>query len=371
MKKTYILFSALTLVLLLSCERTLNVDFSDERPLIVMNGVVEPEKPIEVFVSKSFPVLDTDSAAPYLKDASVELHINGSFVEKMQLVTTYDTADYRRKGLSLFRSKAHAKIGDRVRIEVSAPEFETARAETVIPAPPTIEKVDTASFFTMAETYSIYDYFGYGNIYEPNLSRESFFRMMRLHIGVQRAENNETQYFSIRLSAVKPSDIAEPPYVYSTLHIDTQDDPIFANNPQNSLFDIIFEKNQLYSGSVFFSDNAFKNNAYTLNVSTYGFYSVDVEYEEADDGIAWIYKSHTVENLPIEIKISAISPDWYAYLKSKEQLSNDAESLDIISEPKITYTNVENGIGFIGSMSHAIRQIETPPFPGKGNEIPR
>ena len=90
MKRKYISF-LITTILLLSCERMLEVNFSDEKPLIVMNGVVEPDKPISVAVSKSFLFTDTDSTAPYLKDVSVELHVNYTFVEKLQRFTI-DTA---------------------------------------------------------------------------------------------------------------------------------------------------------------------------------------------------------------------------------------------------------------------------------------
>lgn len=140
MKRKYISF-LITTILLLSCERMLEVNFSDEKPLIVMNGVVEPDKPISVAVSKSFLFTDTDSTAPYLKDVSVELHVNDTFVEKLQRFTI-DTAKYRaRRGNSYFRSESHVKVGDRVKIKASAPGLETAWVETVIPTPAAIEKV--------------------------------------------------------------------------------------------------------------------------------------------------------------------------------------------------------------------------------------
>lgn len=358
------------IVLSVSCERQLDVDFSKETPLIVMNGVVEPDKPINISISKSFPFLDTDNNAAYLKDVSVELHINGKFMEKMQLVRIDSARNNYRGGISYFRSTAHAKIGDRVRIEAKSQGLETAWAETVIPIPPSIEKADTVTFLSMAQSNNPYDYFGYGNTYDhiPEISREPFFRILRLHIDVQRADNNQSQYFLLNLLAVIDPEKMMYNISRRGLYIDTQDDPIFSNDPRNSLFDALFETNYSFSGSVFFQDNAFKNNAYTLNVSTYGYYDIDIEYEKDE---AQKYKSHTVENLPIEIQISSLAPDWYAYLKSKENGSYDDDGLGFISEPKTTPTNVHNGIGFLGSMSHAVKIIQTPPFNGKGNEIPR
>ncbi len=368
MKKfAFILF----ILLSAACERQLNVDFSNEKPLIVMHGVVEPGKPISVSVGKSFSILDTDSNAAYLKDAAVELHINGKFVEKMKLDRIDSTASYgSRKGTSHFVSTTHAGIGDRIRIQASAPGLETAWAETVIPAPPTIGKVDTTSYFTMINTEGSYDPFGYYNQYYEyeEITREPFLRMLRLQIEVERAKNDDDQYYALYLLAVVPPNSS---YHRRGLFTGTKDDPIFASDPKNSIFDALFEKNYSYSGSVFFSDKGFKNNTYTLNVSTYGFYEVNIEYNEDEDGIPTGYKSHKVENLPIEIRISSLSPDWHAYLKSKEEGSYDTDGMGFISEPKTTHTNVHNGIGFLGAMSHAYKQIDTPPFTGKENEIPQ
>ena len=138
MKKNAIYLAVVCMLILsTACERQLNVDFTNEKPLVAMHGVVEPDKPIEVTISKSFPFLNTDTMAAYLKDASVNLYINGKFVEKMALTSVDNSSHSSRRGRSFFRSTAHAKIGDRVRIEASAPELETAWAETIIPTPPT------------------------------------------------------------------------------------------------------------------------------------------------------------------------------------------------------------------------------------------
>ncbi len=373
MKKNAIYLAVVCMLILsTACERQLNVDFTNEKPLVAMHGVVEPDKPIEVTISKSFPFLNTDTMAAYLKDASVNLYINGKFVEKMALTSVDNSSHSSRRGRSFFRSTAQAQIGDRVRIEASAQELESAWAETVIPTPPTIGNVDTTTFLTMMGTdnpYAYHGYYPYDNI--PQISREPFLRMLRLHIDVQRADNNHSQYFLLNLSVVVDPEKTMYNISRRSLYTDTQDDPIFANDPKNSLFDALFEKNSSFSGSVFFQDNIFKNDTYTLNVSTYGYYDVTVEYEKNEDGAPTKYKSHTVENLPIEIKISSLASDWYAYLKSKETGSYDDDELGFISEPKITPTNVHNGIGFLGSMSYAYKRIETPPFSGKENEIPR
>lgn len=311
---------ALFITLLVACEKQLDVAFLKEKPLIVMNSVVQPGEAIDVYISKSYSFLDTNSYAMHLNDASVELHINDKFIEKMQLVSI-DSLSSPRRGRSTFRSTAHVKIGDRVRIVAKAPELGTAWAETVIPEPPVIGKVDTTSFLLMTKSdvsinggYNSYGgYGGYNGItfhqgygeyisFPKDITYERFFRMLRLYIDVQRSNKNNPQYFLLSLSVNEPVNLDNDDSYNRQLGIDTKDDPIFANDPKNSIFDVIFEKSASFTGSVYFSDNAFKSNTYTLNVSTYGYHYIDVKTKKGDDGILR-YISHEVKNLPIEIKV--------------------------------------------------------------------
>ena len=381
MKKRIIYLNlSLVIMLLASCERILEVDFSNEKPLIVMNGTIEPDKPIYVSISKSFLFNDIDSMAPLLKDASVELHINGEFIEKMQLQSIDNTAYKSRRGTSYFRSEAHAKIGDRVRIEAKAPGLETAWAETVIPAPPTIERVDTTTYLEMLQSgsnnyytipWSKYGGYGVYNIQIPEISYEPFFRIMRLHINIKKTKGDEPQYFLLSLYKLEPSDIPEFENVPRELSVGTGDDPIFAKDPKNSFLERLLIENNLFSNSTAFTDNLFKDNGYALNVTTMWYYTTKVEFEEPEEGSSvGKYISHEVLNPPVEVRVYSLSKDYYSYLKANEKSGYDLE-LGYISEPKITFTNVHNGIGFLGSMSHATKIIETPPFDGKNKEVPR
>lgn len=378
-KRIFFLNISLIIILLVSCERKLDIDFSNEKPLIVMDGIIEPDKPITISISKSFLFNDTTTMAPYLKDALVELHINDKFVERMQLakIDSVIRSYPPRKGVSYFRSVAQAKIGDRVRIEAKATGMETAWAETVIPEPAIIEKVDTSTY-TQTVKYNdnhFYDwnhYSGHGGGYMiPEISYEPFIRMMRLHINVRKQKSDELQYFLLSLYKLEPLDYPELKYFPLNLFVGTGDDPIFAKNPKNSFLEKLFNQNNGQTNLTAFTDQLFKNNCYTLNVTTTGYYTTQVEYEKPEEGSNVAkYIRHEVQNPPIEIRIYSLSRDYYSYLKANENSGYD-EEFSYISEPNVTFTNVHNGIGFLGSMSHATKIIQTPPFNGKKNEVPR
>jgi hypothetical protein len=115
----------------------------------------------------------------------------------------------------------------------------------------------------------------------------------------------------------------------------------------------------------------FTENAYTLNVSTGELYTVKVEHTKPEkEGEKPEYLSHEVKNPPIEVWIYTLSHDYYSYLKSVEKWNYD-EEFDVISEPRVTYSNVHNGIGFVGSMSYTSKRIQIPPYPGGKNTVPR
>lgn len=321
-----------------ACERQLNVDFSAEKPLIVMNGILHADLPVNISVGKSFSFLETDSFAAYLPRASVDLYINGKFTEKMRLVKVDSARNVSRSGMSHFSSSTQVRTGDRIRLEASAPGMETVWVETSVPPPPTIEKVDTTTYITPVQNgnsgyYNNYynDYY-YGDI--PHVTREPFFRMMRLCIGLRAPKSDGINYFGLGISKLEPSNSPDYEYVPWSLPVDTQEDPIFANDPKNSIFDMLFEKNSRYRGSLVFTDNLFESGAYTLKVNTTGYYTVAVDFEK--NGNVYEYVSHEVRNPPLEITVSAFSPELYHYLKSAEETRYDDE-LYLISEPKVQY----------------------------------
>ena len=373
MKKiTRYLAAVFMLMFSAACERQLNVGFSTEKPLVVMNGILHADLPVNVTVGKSFSFMETDSFAAYLPNASVDLYINGKFTEKMRLVKVDSARNVSRSGMSHFSSMACVKTGDRVRLEASAPGMEAAWVETSVPLPPTIEKVDTATYITMLQSENsdydngYYNSYYYGNI--PNVTKEPFFRMMRLSIGLRAPNSSGSNYFGLRISRLEPSNSPHHESVPWSLPVDTQEDPIFANNPKNSIFDALFEKNSNYRGSLVFTDNLFRNGTYTLKVNTTGYYAVDVNYEK--NGNVYEYVSHEVRNPPLEITVSAFSPELYQYLKSTEETRYDDE-LYFISEPKVTFTNVNNGIGVVGAVSSVRKRIQPPPYPGDDKTVPR
>ncbi len=366
----------LFLILLLpGCEKEVFLDHRAYTPKIVMNGILSPDSLVGIRVSKSFLYTDTLSSRSLLDDASLTLFINGEERGKMQQVRVDTLHDYSWRGnntayTALFRSSVRPKIGDKVRVEASAEGFPTAWAETILPAPPSITRVDTSTYLTSKSLFD--DGYGGHPLYPKNIQVEEQYRNLRVKMGIT-ADDDAKQYFRLQVNqSIKHSDWAEDNWK-RYFYIYGDDDPIFDGNYQsNILEDLINEgidtekRKNLFS--LLFSNEEFQNKQYTLDFSVSGYYYIHMEYDEEESE-----NTRTeVLTLPLDVELTHFSPELYPYYKKLNQSPyQDENPLVIISEPEVTFSNVHNGLGIVGAVSTVSVRINIPPFPGGENRVPR
>jgi len=373
----------------LSCEKEMTLNLKNRTPKIVMNGIIVSDSLIEINVSKSFLYTDTAADKSLLREASLRLFINGDERETMRMTGIDSTRPITPLGYQplllqlVFRSTVRPRAGDRVRIEASAEGLPTVWAETVVPLPPDILHVDTATFFTSGKlirpdyAYSSGSDFGYPD----TVSEERDFRNLRIKAEIKVAPSDASQYFMLQ-TYTRPNGIVEESRVSARrLFLYTDDDPVFLESPPNGILeDILTESNsgmeRKHSDKAFFSDNLFRNKRHTLDFSVTNVYEVYTVYEKIEDEWSYfpIYKPIKTEvfHFPLEVSITTLSPELYRYYrKGNDVLNSDAEAFNMFSEPQTSLTNVHNGIGIVGAMSVASAQIDIPPFPGPANVVPK
>lgn len=339
-----------------------------------MNGIISPDLLIEISLSKSFLYTDTLLDRSLLKDASVTLFINGVERETMRMIRV-DTV-YGRNRLfgynaliGIYRSSIRPEAGDKIRIEASAGDLQPVWAETTIPIPAQILSVDTTSFLT--SMHIIHNSYSY-----PEGSGEGVFRNIRIKMEVNEGPTAAKNYFQLhlRLMAEKIEEYPNLPDQY--LYIYTDDDPIFEEGYRNSILEDLFSENSpindmQYYKSALFSNKLFRNNRYTLDFSITDYYYTHVIYEEKEvkpsigygDYPTYVPIKTEIFNPPIEVMFTTISPELHPYFREGNyDLDSDKESLKVISEPEITFSNVHNGIGVVGSVSTAKAYITVPPL---------
>lgn len=392
----YILQTILLMTLPLlfaACEKEIRLDMDGYKPRIVMNGIISPDSLIEIRVSKSFLYTDTFTEKSRLGNATLTLYINGEEREKMVKIGTESNTNQDRLGfqytalMTLFRSTVRPKTGDRIRIEASAEGFNTAWAETTIPLPPQINRIDTATFFTaqriMEEINNeYYPGYGVGTLYPDSIHAEELYRNLRIRASITTPPSKLSQYFMLRLRSCNDRIPDHPDMNGYFLGLYTNDDPIFKESYRSSLLEDLLTEGPSYEGvkyfdSAIFSDKLFRNNSYTLDFSITDYYPILTTYEKTGETTEWGYPVYIpvkteVLNPPLEVQFTLISPELYPYYrKGRYDPHSDEESFRQISEPEMTYGNVHNGIGVVGAVSTATAHIHLPPFSGGGNRVPR
>ncbi|MGI6519988.1 MAG: DUF4249 family protein [Fermentimonas sp.] len=347
-----------------ACEKVITLDTERYIPKIVMNGILSPDSLIEIKVSKSFLYTDTTPNRNLMERASLTLFVNNMEVEKLRMVRV-DTIkghdrlfDYTAL-VSVYRSSVYPKAGDRVRVEASAVGYPTAWAETTVPIPPVIHSVDTATFITKRSIIK-------NDPHTPPTEAKAF-QNMRIKMEVSGGTPNANQHFLLQ-ARIMTEEIEKYPNIPTRyLYLFTDDDPIFEESHRHSLVeDVITEGAELKGvrqyDSALFSNKRFRDNRYTLDFSVSNFYCYHITYEEQEWGLP--VKKELFLNPPIEVLFTAVSPELYPYYKRRyDDPNSDRESIQTISEPELTYSNVKNGIGVVGAIASAKARIKIPPYP--------
>lgn len=399
--KTIVLW-AFAAIFLSSCDKELDIDLSNMKSKIVMNGIIYPDSLVEIQVSKSRSYFDEDSASAQLRNASLKLFVNGTFKEDLVVAPGINS---KNKYVTIHRSSFRPKIGDKIRIEASAGGFDAVWAETTVPMPPAIESVGQNFYFSgesIVENYwghhtyvpktkddvwySSYVYW-VKYVYSDSLKIEGAYRNMGLDVHIKKTEPSpQNFYVGITRTPVFENDSILVPA--AELPIYTKDDPIFARNPRNSILKELFGESSTEITYPYFTDNLFKNGSHTLKIATTDYYAVRMTYilqkeneqVDADTHYPSYGNSVTLEivdgavfNPPVEIFILAISPEIYSYYmkKEKDDSMDDGSFESVIEEPGSTYSNVHQGIGVVGAMSKSKKRVQVHPYPGEKNTFPR
>ncbi|GHT18037.1 hypothetical protein FACS189429_3560 [Bacteroidia bacterium] len=302
---------------LVACEKIIEFKGKETQPLLVVNSIIQPDSTLLVSVTNSVFFLSNNLIEP-IENADVLLFVNNNFVEKME----YVPVDH--DGYSYFTYNSHYKLkaGDKVRYEVSAPNFDKVWAEVTIPVPVTIIALDT-----LVEQ----------NIYETDTYN---YTPEKWHCKMKFADNaNEKNYY--RLSVVKKiAGYNSYTGEYEVRQMEfgfNSNDMLFNNDPANS--GIIYEYSNEYN---IFSDDMINGKEYTL--------AFDIEPENG--GLGQISEN---DSTFFYFRLENLSYEYYMYLRT---LSSQNDDMGFLAEPTQIFTNINGGIGILGAFSVSDKKVE-------------
>ncbi len=133
-----------------SCETTIDIDLPEKGKKIVINGVFSPDKSINVNISQSLYILDSDGGTPPFinNNALVKLFENNQFIEDLVFVENGNYA-----------SNLIPVAGDKYGLKVSVAGLNDAYTETIIPRLIEITSLDTGrtTYFDGIDSYEVFE----------------------------------------------------------------------------------------------------------------------------------------------------------------------------------------------------------------------
>ena len=335
MKNTFIkialsLFVALSFV---GCETVVEFKGEYTEPQLVLYSVVTAGEPVVVHLSNSVFILDEANPTKQ-RWARVELHINGEFVERLAEYDYTETVSEQYGNCvnnyvirhQYYKSTHTCSSGDEVEIRVRHKDFEgEVSGKTTIPQEPILGELSATITPSEDDEYSSSN--TKGNVYCP-LTNEAgvanYYWLRGCVVAKYIYLDNETNEF------------------YEYYHengFGFENDIVFTGVNTGGFFDDLLGGSSGLEKHVFFDDSLIDGEEEYPLTMNYGFLA------EA-----------CVEEPIFRVECWQIDDNLYKYLRSMELADSD----NFLSEPVQIHSNIEGGIGLVGSRSTLI--VRTLPF---------
>lgn len=316
MKFLFIIISFF-IIILSSCDTERTIYIGNNTPIIphlVLNGLVYTNNDTSYFhITESRPIyrdtalISNDNKSGYniIKDAAFNLTVNGkpNYLKYNQIDSAY-----------VFIGKL--KEGDKIAIQAAHKDL-NIKSVAVLPSMPEVISIDTSSFQRIEQGY-LKNYLLFKVKIKDKSINNDFYRLT--------INDKYTTYWNENIISSNS---------YYT------DDPVLKDGYTGSISNInINWPASIYNYYSIFRDVRFSDKEYTLTFYIDSFALYDKATEE-DENTKYIAKRH------LTIGLQSISEDLYKYYSSLQR--NRQVSSDKVTEPVIVHTNINGGLGILGT----------------------
>ncbi len=312
-KKLTIFIVIISGILFGSCYADLDLEKYRPTPKAVLNCSVFPDTVVMASISRTWFFTDQYPNIT-LKNATVELYVNGSYKEQMQWSDAAEEGSLNADGIYISSFVPHP--GDAIKV-VASTEYGTVWAEDTVPSQATLDDIKI-SYRSIDDGSIIIDSSGITPMMKIEVKYEITFR----------DNANETNYYLIRISDDSHRGIGS---------LDYSSDPIFIG--QKSILEGSLEGKFLGGqGGRTFSDETINGKEYTLII------------KETGGDYNYIFKGE----LKRKITLFSLSQAYYQYLSSLQYIDDDNLMHDMadygLAEPVKIYSNIlGGGTGILGA----------------------
>lgn len=314
-----------------SCEKVIEFNGEETKPMIVVNSFVTPDSLIYAQISKSKFFLSNKTGFDYINNADVSLYINNIFKEKLTF-----------KSDGLYLSNLKPNTGDTIRFYITTDGLDDVESISVIPDQPVILSADT----TFKISFTDFQLEGEDTI--------GYYQAGELGFRIKlKDESNRPDYYRLTLKKHAVIDAGGGVTYEDQFYMPFTLEGFENTNTGGGLFDIfggmiVDSKNQQLITDEFFNGKEFVLKFTALSSKRV----IKPGYEDR-----FFYSSDNVVSEEYIVNLQSISKDMYLYLKSKEMADGIMDGF--FTEPVQIYNNISNGIGILGSYTSIRTSFKT------------
>jgi len=307
--------------------------FTEDQQLgeIVVNCLLSPDSLVKANITNSRFFLKPDSSFSVVRGLTIQLKANNIFKENLKLKGSNYVSTYR------------IASGDKITLIIKDPvKGKLLNAETQVPQKVIINHIDSLLEFP-GSSFSIHDTILSNGIKHTDTLGLAVNSIQNFSIHFIDAPDTINFY---RISAILRHTYADNKQVEKKMIL-------YPNDPAIERIDgaDIFDANSNRNFNII-SDKLFDGKSYGLKI-----YSKMTYFKATPDKIK--YPSANLPQIPVKSEIifdlQAISIDFFNYLKTVKYNNSD---LQYFSEPVQIYSNINNGTGIFGGVTHCYYKVK-------------
>lgn len=308
--KNFLYFFTL-IILFTSCDIVVDLDIPEHERVLVVNSILTTDSMINASISHSLGAFDASSIS-YVNNATVEVYEDGILLGEMdeQASLSYNSSG-ELDSTYAYNFNQNPVAGKIYSYEIVHPDYEAVRAETTVPAAVKLNVNDLTL-----------------------LSEEDYEKHFRVRFSFNDAP--EDNFYRLRLR-------------YQNEYYDGFD--YFESNDASMISSAGVQSDgaTFYGDEALFDDDMFNGTEKEISIDFFD-YNKFFWGEEPD------YDFETEYTL----ELTSVSESYYIYIRSLRAHYDNQDQFIFAGEPVQVFTNIENGLGVLGSMSLDTVLLELP-----------
>ena len=286
-------------MLFASCDIVVDLDIPEHERVLVVNSILTTDSMINASISHSVGAFDASSIS-YVNNATVEVYEDGVLLGEMneEASLSYNYMD-ELDSTYVYNFNQNPVAGKIYSYEIVHPDYEAVRAETTVPAAVKLNVNDVTL-----------------------LSEQDYEKHYRVRFSFNDAP--EDNFYRLRLSYQYEYEYDDEFYDF-----ESNDASIISSAGGGATF---------YGDEALFDDEMFNGTEKEISIDFF------------------------VYNKPFEytLELTSVSESYYTYIRSLRAHYDNQDQFIFAGEPVQVFTNIENGLGVLGSMSVDTMLLELP-----------